>query len=149
MNSEPSSETSKPALAGAHLRVARPSDDLDAIVRFYRDGLGFRVLFEFKDHEEFNGVMLGLPGASYHLEFTQKTGHRAGRAPTEDNLLVFYLRDSKEWQKAVEKLEMAGHRPVRAFNPYWDVKGKTFEDPDGYRIVLQNAHWDSAPDEVV
>ena len=31
--------------------------------------------------------------------------------------------------------------PVEAFNPYWDRLGKTFEDPDGYRIVLQNAAW--------
>lgn len=89
--------------------------------------------------------MPGLPGASCHLEFTQKTGHSAGRAP-EDNLLVLYLRDSEEWQKAVEKLEMAGHRPVKAFNPYWDVKGKTFEDSDGYPIVLQDDHWDSSPE---
>ena len=31
--------------------------------------------------------------------------------------------------------------PVKAFNPYWDRKGKTFEDPDGYRVVLQQASW--------
>jgi hypothetical protein len=30
---------------------------------------------------------------------------------------------------------------VAAFNPYWDRDGVTFEDPDGYRIVLQNAAW--------
>ncbi len=144
MNSKPTSDHSQSVLASAHLRVARPTDDLEAVVRFYRDGLGFRVLFEFQDHDGFNGVMLGLPGASYHLEFTQKTGHPAGRAPTEDNLLVFYLPDSAEWQKAIEKLEAAAHKSVTAFNPYWDVNGKTFEDPDGYRIVLQNARWGSA-----
>ena len=36
-------------LGKAHLRVARPSDDLLAVVEFYRDGLGFEVLYEFKD----------------------------------------------------------------------------------------------------
>jgi YycE-like C-terminal domain len=30
---------------------------------------------------------------------------------------------------------------VKVFNPYWDRKGKTFEEPDGYRGVLQNAGW--------
>jgi len=30
---------------------------------------------------------------------------------------------------------------VKAFNPYWDKNGKTFEDPDGYRVVLQRASW--------
>jgi catechol 2,3-dioxygenase-like lactoylglutathione lyase family enzyme len=125
----------------AHLRVARPSDDLDALVRFYRDGLGLDVLFEFKGHDGFDGVMLGKRGAAYHFEFTRKEGHRAGRAPTEDNLLVFYLPDEAEWRRAVERLEGLGHRPVPAFNAYWDRVGKTFEDPDGYRVVLQNAAW--------
>ena len=128
-------------LAKAHLRIARPSDDLDAVVRFYRDGLGFEVLSEFSDHDGFDGVMLGHRGAGYHLEFTRKAGHRAGRAPTEDNLLVFYLPDAEEWKRAVARLENAGYSAVAAFNPYWERQGKTFEDPDGYRIVLQNASW--------
>jgi len=34
-----------------------------------------------------------------------------------------------------------GRAPVPSFNPYWDVRGKTFEDPDGYRIVIENAAW--------
>jgi hypothetical protein len=28
----------------AHLRAARPTDDLEAVARFYRDGLGLEVL---------------------------------------------------------------------------------------------------------
>ena len=102
----------------AHLRVARPTDDLAAVVRFYRDALGFEVLAEFRDHDGFDGVMLGHPGAGYHLEFTRKAGHPAGRAPTPDHLLVFYLPDSADWRAAVERMDRAGHRPVPAFNPY-------------------------------
>ena len=79
-------------LGQVHLRVARPTDDLAAVVKFYRDGLGLEVLYEF-DHNGFDGVMLGSKGAVHHLEFTRKAGHKAGRAPTEDNLLVFYLPD--------------------------------------------------------
>jgi catechol 2,3-dioxygenase-like lactoylglutathione lyase family enzyme len=134
-------ETSAAAPAQAHLRIARPTDDLAAVVRFYRDGLGFEILFEFRDHDGFDGVMLGHRGAAYHLEFTRKAGHQAGRAPTADNLLVFYLPDDAEWQRAVTRLEDQGYRAVPAFNPYWDRQGKTFEDPDGYRVVLQNARW--------
>jgi catechol 2,3-dioxygenase-like lactoylglutathione lyase family enzyme len=129
------------ALGKAHLRVARPTDDLAAVVRFYRDGLGFDVLYEFEGHDGFDGAMLGRKGAAYHLEFTRKAGHQAGRAPTEDHLLVFYLPDEAEWEAAVARLEEAGYGPVRAFNPYWDRDGRTFEDPDGYRVVLQNAGW--------
>lgn len=130
-----------PDLAAAHLRVARPTDDLDAVVRFYRDGMGFDVLYRFTGHDGFDGVMLGRAGTAYHLEFTRKTGHPAGRAPTDDNLLVFYLPAASEWGAAVARLEAAGFAPVPAFNPYWDVNGKTFADPDGYRVVLQNASW--------
>ena len=129
------------SLAKAHLRVARPTDHLTEVVRFYGDGLGFEVLYEFNDHDGFDGIMLGHKGSAYHLEFTRKRGHTAGRAPTEDNLLVFYLPDEVEWQQAVQRLEGCGYRAIKAFNPYWDKQGKTFEDPDGYRVVLQNTRW--------
>jgi catechol 2,3-dioxygenase-like lactoylglutathione lyase family enzyme len=128
-------------LGRAHLRVVRPSDDPAANLKFYRDGLGFEVLYQFTDHDGFDGVMLGRKEATYHLAFVHKVGHKAGRAPSEDNLLVFYLPDAAEWERAVARLEELGHKPVKAFNPYWDRKGKTFEDPDGYRVVLQQARW--------
>ena len=123
----------------ATLRVARPTDHLEEVVRFYTDGLGLARLGAFEDHEGFDGVMLGVPGAAYHLEFTHKRGHVAGRAPTPDNLLVFYLPDRATWQRAVDRMTAAGYDPVPSFNPYWDRGGRTFEDPDGYRVVLQNA----------
>lgn len=129
-------------LVTTKMRVARPTDDLESVARFYRDGLGFAELFRFEDHAGFNGVMLGLPGAPYHLEFTTAQGHRAGRAPTADNLLVFYLPDAQQWNDAVARLRSAGYEPVASFNPYWDRDGLTFEDPDGYRIVLQHDTWD-------
>ena len=132
-------------LGSMHLRVARPSDDLCAVTQFYRDGLGFEVLSEFTDHDGFDGVMLGGRGAAYHLEFTRKAGHRAGKAPTEDNLLVFYLPEETAWKLAVERLKKLGHEPVKSFNPYWDKTGQTFVDPDGYRVVLQHGAWCSQP----
>ena len=123
------------------LRVARPTDHLEQVVRFYTEGLGLTVVGSFEDHEGFDGVMLGVPGAHYHLEFTRKRGHSAGRAPTEDNLLVFYLPDHEEWQAAVDRMQTAGYQAVPSFNPYWDRDGLTYEDPDGYRVVLENAAW--------
>ena len=125
----------------ATLRVARPTDDLDEVVRFYTEGVGLVHLGSFEDHEGFDGVMLGVPGAQYHLEFTRKRGHFAGRAPTEDQLLVFYLPDESEWQAAVDRMAVAGYESVPSFNPYWDRAGRTFEDPDGYRVVLHNSAW--------
>ncbi|KAK2612273.1 hypothetical protein QQS21_001699 [Conoideocrella luteorostrata] len=124
------------ALAAAHLRVARPTDDIDALLPFYCDGLGFEILLRFKEHEGFNGIMVGHRSAGYHLEFTSTKGHTAGVAPTQDNLLVFYLPDPTEFRSAVTRMEDKGFNSVTSFNPYWDRCGKTFEDPDGYRVVL-------------
>ena len=123
------------------LRVARATDCLDDVVRFYVDGLGFEQLGSFADHDGFDGVMIGLPGADYHLEFTNQPGHTVGRAPNQESLLVFYLPDRQEWEAAVKRMETAGYSPVVSLNPYWDRHGRTFEDPDGYRVVLQNAGW--------
>lgn len=125
----------------AHIRIARPTDNLAALLTFYQQGLGFELIGSFKDHEGFDGLMLGHAGWQYHLEFTSKRGHLVGRAPTKDNILVFYLPDPESWAAAIQQMINVGYSPVPSFNPYWDIKGKTFEDPDGYRVVLQNAAW--------
>jgi uncharacterized glyoxalase superfamily protein PhnB len=126
------------SLASAHIRIARPTNNISALLPFYRDGLGFDVLFTFAGHEGFDGVLLGHRGSGYHLEFTSNADHDAGRAPTPDNLLVFYLSDKEDYHKAVRRMEEAGCQAVTSFNPYWDRCGKTFEDLDGYRVVLAN-----------
>ncbi len=123
------------------LRVARPTDDIDALIAFYRDGLGLEILGRFADHDGFDGVMLGLAGAPYHFEFTKAHDHPAGRAPTQDNLLVFYIPDPSDWLQAITRMQSAGFAPVPAFNRWWDRSGRTFEDPDGYRVVIQQASW--------
>ncbi len=128
-------------LGTAVLRIARPTDQLAAVVRFYCDGLGFAEIGRFADHDGFDGVMLGLPGAPYHLEFTSRVGHKAGGAPSGEHLLVFYLPDAGVWRAAVARMMAAGYAPVTAENPYWEQVGVTFADPDLYRVVLQNAAW--------
>ena len=37
----------------------------------------------------------------------------------------------------------AGFRSVPSFNAHWDVTDRTFEDLDGYRVVVQRATWDA------
>ena len=123
------------------LRVARPTDNLPALLRFYCDGLGLEQLWSFAGHNGFDGVMLGHPHAPYHLEFTHRPGHVVGRAPTPDNLLVFYLPERVDWQAAMQRMDAAGFAPVPSYNLYWDELGRTYEDPDGYRVVLQHAAW--------
>lgn len=132
---------SVPPIARSHLRIARPTDRLDAVVSFYRHALGFEELGRFTDHGGFDGVMLGHHSAAYHLEFTHAHGHQAGDAPTQDNLLVFYVPCREEWLETIERIESQGIHPVASFNPYWDQSGRTYADPDGYRVVIQQAKW--------
>jgi hypothetical protein len=125
----------------AHLRVARPTDQLDAILKMYLDGLGLDILSSFQDHEGFDGVMLGKAGVGYHFEFTSHRGYLVGKAPTKDNLLVFYIPGREEWEARCKQMEAAGFKPVPSYNPYWDRSGRTFEDLDGYRVVIQHGDW--------
>ena len=125
----------------AHLRIARPVRELEKSVRMYCKGLGLMEIGRFADHEGFDGVMLGRPGLSYHFEFTFCRVHPVTPAPTAEDLIVFYLPDASEWESACRSALEAGFIEVKSFNPYWDQLGRTFEDHDGYRVVLQRAAW--------
>jgi hypothetical protein len=114
---------------------------LEEIAELYRVGLDLDELGRFADHQEFDGIILGHRGQPYHIEFTTKRGHVVSHAPTEDHLLVFYIPGRLDWEASSSRMIAAGFRHVRAFNPYWDVAGRTFEDPEGYRVVLQNEAW--------
>ena len=123
------------------MRVARSCRDFEAIKRFYCDGLGFSLLGSFAGHNGFDGLIIGAANAPYHLEFTIEQGKTAPRAPDDEGLLVFYLPDIAEWQKRVDMMHDAGYEATPSNNDYWDDVGITFEDPDGYRVVLQNRAW--------
>ena len=123
------------------LRIARPTNELSALQDFYVNALGLQVIGSFSDHSGYDGLMLGHPDYSWHLEFTKQHGVVAPRAPTKEHLLVLYFPVKEEWEAAVKRAEENGGLKVESENPYWDVKGATFEDPDGYRVVLQGTGW--------
>lgn len=118
------------------IRVARPTDKLQELVRFYHEGLQFPIIGSFAKHAGYDGIMLGMPDGSIHLEFTQHQEGSACPAPTKDNLLVFYFSTPAERNAYAERLVGLGYPVVEPENPYWRQHGVTFEDPDGWRIVL-------------
>ena len=126
-----------------HLRIARPVSDLARSKEMYARGLGLCVVGSFENHDGFDGVMLGVAGGPYHFEFTYCREHSVQPTPTVEDLVIFYVPSESEWQAACERMLAAGFKRVIAFNPYWDVRGCTFEDCDGYRVVLQRAEWES------
>jgi catechol 2,3-dioxygenase-like lactoylglutathione lyase family enzyme len=131
----------KPRPAG-HLRIARPSHDLHASERFWVHGLGLEVLFRVAGPagEGHALVMVGWPGAAWHLELVGDPDDATPAAPTEEDLLVLYL-DGAVDDDVIARLIDAGGTRVAARNPYWDQWGVTIADPDGYRLVLSSRSW--------
>jgi catechol 2,3-dioxygenase-like lactoylglutathione lyase family enzyme len=121
----------------AHIRIARPSRDLEAAERFYAGGLGLKVLYRAAADApgEHDLLMVGGPGAAWHLELV------AGGepAPSAEDLLVIYLGEPVD-DGLVDRLLASGGRRVEQ-GPYWDRWGVTIADPDGYRLVLSTRTW--------
>ncbi len=116
-------------------RTARHTRQLNPIIDFYGRMLGLQVLGEFKDHQNYDGVFLGIPGESWHLEFTVSTDNPV-HDPDDDDLLVFYAESLEEFNKIKDRFIANKVQHVRPKNPYWERNGITFEDPDGFRIVI-------------
>ncbi|MGM9949628.1 MAG: VOC family protein [Lysinibacillus sp.] len=126
------------SLQVAQVRIARPTDRIEEVERFYCEGVGLQKIGSFEGHQGYTGIMIGLPDAGYHLEFTQHVDGSPCPAPTKDNLLVLYIPDLKTIQRIAANLHAMGYPEVEPENPYWEEKGVTIEDPDGWRIVLMN-----------
>ena len=92
----------------------------------------------FRDHAGYDGVFLELPGTGAHLELTTGGGAEPP-APHPESLLVLYLGDEPRCARFAARL---GGAPVAPANPYWAEHGVTFEDPDGFRVVLVPERWD-------
>ena len=134
------SEVKKGISGVGQVRLSRPTNQLEEIIRFYCDGLGLALLLRFeKDQAGYSGAILGIAGTDIHLEFVS---HEDGFSPkeisppTEDHLLVLYLDESKEYEQISDRLGKLGWAPVAAKNPHWDLDGITYLDPDGWRVVL-------------
>lgn len=125
-------------MGAVQFRIARPTNQLDKLGEFYMEGLGLKKIGEFRNHEGYDGVMIGLPNNGYHLEFTQAEEKVELPVPTKEHLLVFYLPNRFERDRIVLRLENMGYNQTDPENPYWARSGVTIEDPDGWRIVLMN-----------
>lgn len=124
-----------------NVRIARPVSNLTHAVDMYKRGLGLTELDRFENHDGFDGVMLEQAGSGFHFEFTHCRTSPIKPSPTPEDLVVFYVPTSKAWRDRCEAMLKAGFTEVTSYNPYWDQRGRTFEDPDGYRVVIQQASW--------
>ena len=84
------------------------------------------------------GEMIEQHPETIHLEITQQYAGSPGEAPSDDNNLVFYIRDWTKIMEIANRLLAMGFKPLRkSRNPWWDAWCSiTFPDPDGWNIVL-------------
>lgn len=118
-------------------RLARHTNRIDEIVDFYTNALGFSILGNFEAHDGYDGVFIGFPDAQWHLEFTT-TNEPLVHKFDEDDLLVFYPDTLADYHNALTSLhnnEVAEEVPK---NPYWQINGKLFKDPDGYGVIISD-----------
>jgi catechol 2,3-dioxygenase-like lactoylglutathione lyase family enzyme len=120
------------------VRVARHTERLEEVLSFYRDGIGLPEVGGFHGHDGYDGVFLAIPGSEAHLEITSGGSHGAPR-PHPETLLVLYLGDHETVRTVAARLDAD---PIAPANPYWAEHGLTFEDPDGFRVVLVPESWE-------
>lgn len=124
-------------MPASRFRIMRPTTKYEAVIAFYEQGVGLNKLGEFVDHDGYDGTMLGLPVEAYHLEIIQTREGDPNPCLNKDNGLVFYIEDPDELAAVVARIEAMGYSPVEAKNPWWGDHGSvTFEDPDGWPVVL-------------
>ena len=119
------------------LRVARHTNDLEKIKSFYTKILGFEVLGSFENHNSYDGLFIGKPNLNWHLEFT-KSDEIVDFNYNEDDILVFYPNTIIEYNQLIENALNNSIEIITSKNSYWNLNGKMFLDPDGYRIVISN-----------
>jgi catechol 2,3-dioxygenase-like lactoylglutathione lyase family enzyme len=114
------------------LRIARHTDQLEEVVAFYRDRVGFRETGRFKNHDGYDGVFLEVPGTGAELELTIGGNHRAPE-PHPESLIVLHFDTQAEMDAVVHRMTQP---PIVPANPYWQANAKAYADPDGFQVLL-------------
>lgn len=122
------------------VRIARPTDQLDALERFYHQIIGLPKITGWRDgvdgdHAGYDGLVLGMPDGHYHLEFTHHVDGSPGPAPSRENLLVFY-QSAADVATMAARMEAFGVPEIAPENPWWANGGHTYADPDGWQVVF-------------
>ena len=118
-------------------RVARHTNDLEKVTRFYTSILNLELLGDFKNHDNYNGVFIGQKNTNWHLEFTA-SGEQTNHHFDDDDILVFYPLNKSEYEEILQKIYQHNITIYSSKNPYWNENGIMIKDPDGYNIIVSN-----------
>jgi len=116
-------------------RHARHTNNLEPLINFYTEIIGLEKLGGFKDHDDYEGVFLGMKNSDWHLEFTA-SHEKADHHFDEDDLIVFYFNTEAEIKAILKNAERNNVALIKPKNQYWESNGHTFLDPDGFIVVI-------------
>ena len=124
------------------IRLSRSTNNLEKLINFYCNGLGFEVLDRYEAQVGWDGVICGHKDWPYQFEFSQKRGEdEVPRAPTPNHCIVLSIPEHEVWKKTLGQLFDAGFEQVTNPQLYADGDSAAFEDPDGYRVIVRNGTW--------
>ena len=119
--------TAPPLLTGI-CQIALASADPGALVAFYRDTLGFPVLFET------NGMTFFQSGATRLMIRAAQPGQQVGG----DAILYFEPRDWSSTESALEAKGIAFLHPAQKLQqaPGRELMLRAFKDPEGHALAI-------------
>jgi catechol 2,3-dioxygenase-like lactoylglutathione lyase family enzyme len=82
------------------IRLSRSTNNLEKLINFYCNGLGFEVLDRYEAQVGWDGVICGHKDWPYQFEFSQKRGEdEVPRAPTPNHFIVLPFRSTKSGRR--------------------------------------------------
>jgi len=118
-----------------NFRLARHTKDIEKLSKFYCSILGLKILGYFEDHNNYDGVFVGLENRDWHIEFTQSNDHPI-HTSDDDDTLVFYPTTKESYTQIVKNINANNIEILKSKNPYWDENGILIKDPDGFNIIV-------------
>ena len=117
-----------PPLLTGICQIALASADPGALVAFYRDTLGFPVLFET------NGMTFFQSGATRLMIGAAQPGQQVGG----DAILYFEPRDWSSAESALEAKGIAFLHPAQKLQeaPGRELMLRAFKDPEGHALAI-------------
>jgi len=120
-----------------NFRIARHTNKLKKITKFYINILNLEVLGSFTIHDNYDGVFIGKEKLDWHLEFTS-SDELAEHQFDDDDILVFYPTTRNVYDDIIQNIDTHKIKTHKAKNPYWHKNGILIRDPDGYNIIVSN-----------
>jgi len=111
---------------------------MEASLRFYVDGLGFRMTNQWMDEGKLRWCWLEIGGAALMLQEFRKEGHDSWKPSGklgEGVSICFMCEDALAIYHEAKSRGIAARRNPFVGNRLWVV---SFSDPDGYRVDFES-----------